>query len=280
MVAEVMKMKEENKNSSNQQSNWQKYAKKRWFYPTVYIVVAALVITVAFWMQGDQQAKIESGEYDLDQYVKYPSDEDYGVTPVTNTTELVGWPVTDSSVVTVFTPFYDPQGTEQEQEAAIVVYNNIYYQNKGIDLVMQNGEAFDVVAAMSGTVTRVDNDPQLGFVIEIEHDNNIVTHYHSLSTANVAAGDVVTKGMLLGKAGQNVYNQEAGNHVHFEIRYNDGSHMVAVNPIDYFNQPITSIPKKKSDEEDGDNGNENGDQEGNQQENENPEDNDTPNSTT
>jgi stage II sporulation protein Q len=273
-------MKEENKNSSNQQSGWQKYAKKRWFYPTVYIVVAALVISIAFWMQGEQQANVDSGKYDLDQYVKYPSDEgadNDGSVPVTNTTEMVGWPVVDSSAVTIFTPFYDPRASESEQEAAIVVYNNIYYQNKGIDIVMQDGEPFNVVAAMSGTVTRVDEDMHMGYVIEIEHANGVMTHYHSLASATVSVGDSVNQGMLLGTAGRNVYNKDAGNHVHFEIRYDNDGVLTAVNPIDYFNQPISSIPKKKEDDGSGD---EEGDQEENQQEEENPEDNDTPNSTT
>ncbi|OZM56380.1 hypothetical protein CIB95_11430 [Lottiidibacillus patelloidae] len=275
-------MKEENKHSSNQQG-WQKYAKKRWFYPTVYIVVAALVISIAFWMQGEQQANIDSGEYNLDQYVKYPSDDrdNDGSVPVTNTTEMVGWPVVDSSAATIFTPFYDPRASESEQEAAIVVYNNIYYQNKGIDLVMQNGEAFDVIAAMSGTVTRVDKDDHMGYVVEIEHANNVMTHYHSLADARVAVGDTVSQGMILGTAGRSVYNQDAGIHVHFEIRYDNNGVMTAVNPIDYFNQPITSIPKKKEDNGNGeDEGDQDGDQEENHQEEENPEDNDTPNSTT
>jgi stage II sporulation protein Q len=268
-------MKEEKNNSSNQQSSWQKYAKKRWFYPTVYIVVAALVITVAFWMQGEQQANIDSGEYDLDQYVKYPTDKD--ATPVTNTTEMVGWPVVDSGAVSVFTPYYDPRASEQEQEAAIVVYNNMYIPNKGIDLVRNDGETFDVVAAMRGTVTRAEKHPLLGFIVEIEHDNNVMTHYHSLADLRVEAGQTVNKGMLLGTAGRNVYNQDAGVHVHFELRYDNGDAVVTVNPIEYFNQPITSVPKKKEDDKKGE---DNGDNEDNHQIDENPENNDGANSTT
>jgi stage II sporulation protein Q len=268
-------MKEENKNSSNQQSNWQKYAKKRWFYPAVYLVVAALVITVAFWMQGEQQAEVDTGDYDFSDYVQYPGDED--ATPVTNTTEMVGWPVSDPSVVQVFTPFYDPNSSEAEQEAAIVVYNNLYIPNQGIDLVAENGEVFDVVAAMSGTVTRVEKDDKLlGMIIEITHENNVVTHYHSLSDVRVTQGESVKQGMLIGTAGRNLYNQEAGNHVHFELRYVNGDTVTALNPIDYFNQPITSVPQKGGEEEKPEQGEED---EHNQPE-EDAENNEDPNSTT
>jgi stage II sporulation protein Q len=248
MVAEVMKMKEEEKkHSSNQQPSW---LKKRWLYPTVYIAVAALIITAALWMQGNQQA-VDEEDYSFDDYVQYPKQPD--VTegqPVNNATEMVNWPVLEMEDVTVMVPFYDPQASEEEQEAAIVVYNNMYFPNEGIDLVTENGEAFDVVAAMSGKVVRAEKDPLLGFVVEIEHDNNLITHYNSLADLRVAVDEEVKQGQLLGVAGRNVYNQEAGVHLHFELRHNNGEHVVAMNPINYFNQPITSVPGEKDDKKD------------------------------
>ena len=42
----------------------------------------------------------------------------------------------------------------EDQEAAIVVYQNQYHPNTGIDIAVKDSEAFDVMAALSGTVTR------------------------------------------------------------------------------------------------------------------------------
>jgi hypothetical protein len=54
---------------------------------------------------------------------------------------------------------------------------------------------------------------------------------------NVKVGDQVEQGDALAKAGESLFNEEAGVHVHFEIR-KDG---MPVNPLDYFNKPLSSL---------------------------------------
>ena len=70
----------------------------------------------------------------------------------------------------------------------------------------------------------------LGNVIEIEHDKGIVTQYQSVKDVKVKVGEQVKQGQAIAMAGQSLFNEEAGTHVHFEIR-KDG---VAVNPTKLF----------------------------------------------
>ncbi|RCK12947.1 M23 family peptidase [Bacillus licheniformis] len=52
-------------------------------------------------------------------------------------------------------------------------------------------------------------------------------------------GDKIEQNQVIGKAGKNLYNEEGGNHVHFEIR-KDG---VALNPLNFMDKPVSSIEK-------------------------------------
>jgi stage II sporulation protein Q len=59
MVAEVMKMREEEKKRPSQSKNIKRFFKKRWVYPAVYLACAALLISGIYWYQaaGSQSAK-------------------------------------------------------------------------------------------------------------------------------------------------------------------------------------------------------------------------------
>ncbi len=162
-------------------------------------------------------------------------------------------PVASENQVEIVGQFYDVNSSTEEQQEALVYYNNTYFQNKGIDYADPEGEAFEVTAALSGTVTEAKKDSLLGYVVELNHGNDIVTHYNSLESIDVEVGDTVKQGDALGVAGLNLYNSEAGVHVHFQLRQ-DG---VPVNPNELFEQPIESIvdnskeeDKEAADEED------------------------------
>ena len=74
-------------------------------------------------------------------------------------------------------------------------------------------------------------------MIEIEHENGIVTRYQSVKDMKVKVGDKVKQGQALATAGKSLINEEAGVHVHFEIR-KDG---IPVNPEDYLDKPLSTL---------------------------------------
>ncbi|WP_100405700.1 M23 family metallopeptidase [Bacillus solitudinis] len=235
-------MREENKKSSKNEENKfkaQRLVRKKWFAPAVYLAAAAFVLSAVYFMQGGDEAALPEEGVEVIDTTSQNQLNQYGedAVPVTATNEVLKMPVVNEEEVEIVGYFYDVNAESEEQERALVYYNNMYYQNKGIDLASLEGASFEVAAALSGTVIKVEQDSLLGNVIEINHDNGIITHYHSLETIEVEKGQTVKQGELLGEAGRNLYNKEAGVHLHFELRFED----TPVNPNDVFQQPIDSI---------------------------------------
>ncbi len=236
MIAEVMKMREEEKKYTSP-----KFLKRRWAYPAIYLASAAIIITGILWYQaGNDDEKAEDYSYDVptDNEFNQPAEE------VNRSLENFVMPVSSPEDTVIEKNFYDAEASAEEQEAALVVYGNMYYPNQGID-ISKDGKEFDVLAAMSGTVTKVQEDSLLGNTIEIEHSKGIVTRYQSVKDFEVAVGDVVDQGQAIAKAGKSLFNEDAGVHVHFEIRKDS----VAVNPINYFNKSLATLQEAKLDEQ-------------------------------
>lgn len=240
-------MREEEKKISSRGTKLKRFFKKRWVYPAIYIASAALILTAVLWFQNNSNDNaIDSDEFKYNasepgKEFKNPAVE------VTSSKENIMLPLAkeDRSNVTIKTKFYEDSAKPEEQEAALVVYKNQYHPNTGIDLTVKDDEAFDVVASLSGTVTKVQNDALLGNVIEIEHDDSIVTRYSSVTDVQVEIGDKVKQGQALATAGKSMFNEEAGVHVHFEIR-KDG---VPVNPENYLNKPLSELQKANVEKE-------------------------------
>ncbi|MFC7371498.1 peptidoglycan DD-metalloendopeptidase family protein [Fictibacillus iocasae] len=226
-------MKEEEKQSKKtlpMKGKGSQMAKKRWVYPAVYLSFAAVILTSVLWYQNDAKNTKE----------KTPEsafESDNNAVPVSLSKEQFQMPVADPENVSVVKDFYNDDATAAEKEAALVVYNNIYYMNRGIDLATEKNEAFDVTAALSGNVVKAGKDPELGFIVEIEHAKGVITHYSSLASIDVKEGDAVKQGDVLGKAGQNVYDKDAKIHAHFEVR-KDGQ---PIDPISVWKQSVNEV---------------------------------------
>ena len=98
-------------------------------------------------------------------------------------------------------------------------------QHKGIDLAEPVGSP--VYATADGMVSRADWFSSYGLFISLEHGGNIQTRYGHLSRLNVAAGQSVHKGDLIGYVGTT--GRSTGPHLHYEVRIAG----VAVNPVPY-----------------------------------------------
>lgn len=212
-----------------------KISKRRWFYPALYLCVAALIMTGVLWYQlggTENQADKKDNKSNV---VFNENNKD--AVPVNGAKEVFKWPVAQKDTVDVINPFYDVNGKEDVQEAALVNYDHSYTQNTGIDIAAKDDQAFDVTAAMSGKVVKAEKDDLLGQVVEIEHKDGVTTFYESLASIDVKPGQEVAQGDKIGKAGQSEYNKDAAVHLHFEIR-KDG---FPVDPITYFAQGISSL---------------------------------------
>ncbi|WP_160724139.1 M23 family metallopeptidase [Bacillus sp. USDA818B3_A] len=227
-------MREEENKRSSQGSSVKRFFKKRWVFPAIYIASAALILTGVLWYQSSSS---NTNKYDYKATDLTGKKNDAPAVEVNKAMENFKMPVANADDAVVKTKFYDFQGKAEDQESALVFYNNTYVPNTGIDITVKDGESFDVMASLSGTVTRVEEDATLGNVVEIEHDKGIVTQYQSVKDVNVKVGDQVKQGQAIAKAGQSLFNEKAGTHVHFEIR-KDG---VAVNPTNYFEKSLNTL---------------------------------------
>ncbi|AIE61527.1 M23 family metallopeptidase [Bacillus methanolicus] len=235
-------MREEDKKRTSQDSSLKRFFRQRWVFPAIYIASAAIILTGVLWYQSVGKNS-NSDQFDYKSTdMAGRKQHDQPAVEVNRSLENFVMPVMDPDSAVIQKKFYDYNGKKEDQEAALVFYDNEYHPNTGIDIKMKKGDTFDVVASLSGTVTKVEEDALLGNVIEIEHDKGIVTQYQSVKDINVEVGDKVEQGQVLAKAGQSLYNKEAGVHVHFEIRKDN----VAVNPLDYFNKPLSALQEAKA----------------------------------
>ena len=123
-----------------------------------------------------------------------------------------------SDKVSIYKKFYEKEGTDQERENAILFYNNTYVQNTG--LIYKGEDQFDVISVLNGTVVDVKDDETLGKVVEIKHDNNLITTYQGLSNVTVKKNQTVNQGDIIGKSGKIKINDDLENALLFEIIHN------------------------------------------------------------
>jgi len=98
-------------------------------------------------------------------------------------------------------------------------------QHKGVDLAAPIGTP--IHAAADGVVERADWFSGYDLYVAIEHGGEIETRYGHMSRLNVASGQMVHKGDIIGYVGTT--GRSTGPHLHYEVRIAGE----AVNPMPY-----------------------------------------------
>ncbi|HKR03765.1 MAG TPA: M23 family metallopeptidase [Bacteroidia bacterium] len=96
----------------------------------------------------------------------------------------------------------------------------------GVDIVSKPNEA--IKSTLDGTVIISDWTSETGYVIGVQHSNNLFSFYKHNSALLKRAGDYVKAGEVIAIIG-NSGEYTTGPHLHFELWYNG----TAVNPVDY-----------------------------------------------
>jgi len=97
--------------------------------------------------------------------------------------------------------------------------------HEGIDFLADMGSP--VVAAAGGVVVFAGLHPQYGYMVDIDHGNDLVTRYAHCSKLLVREGDVVHRGRKIAESGST--GRSTGPHLHFEVRFRG----VAQNPAKF-----------------------------------------------
>ena len=184
-------------------------------------ILAGLFISVD--MVEDKQFYTYVNNSILDEYI-----------PVINTEDKILKPYTSDKVVKT-TGYYKMDGNEEEQSSSIILHDNTYLQNTGINY--SSDETFDIVSILDGEVIEVKNNELLGKSVTIKHDKDVISVYQSLKDVTVKQGDKVLKGQVIAKSGSCNLIKEKENNLHFEL-YVSGT---IADPEEYFDKDINNI---------------------------------------
>lgn len=114
----------------------------------------------------------------------------------------------------------------QPLKGAITNRFNIKKQHYGVDVVAPKNEA--IKATLDGTVIFAEWTVETGYVIQLQHADNIVSIYKHNSVLHKKVGDHVKAGEVVAIVG-NSGEFSTGPHLHFELWYNG----IPINPEDY-----------------------------------------------
>lgn len=160
-----------------------------------------------------------------------------GTTPVVNVdgalSDGIIKPYT-SDKVKIEKYFYDVNDSEENQQKALIYFQNTYMKNTGV--LYNSDEAFPLVMVLDGTVLNVKKDEVLGNVVEIEHNTNLRTIYYSVGDIDVKAGDVLSQGEEIGTSGTNNISKSKNNLL-FEVYYNG----TLINPEEFYKMDPSTL---------------------------------------
>ena len=198
------------------------------------VIGVVLSLVILFGGVAMVQTILENQNTDFKEEAVVKIEEGQKEKPEVKKEQTLKSPVNDNIGIVRY--FYDEKDDITKQEQSIILFEGVYRPNQGIDYSNKN-EPFDVLAVLDGTVTKKANDPVLGWIVTITHDNKITTSYQALSDVKVELNQIVKQGDIIGKSGENIYESDLKNHLHF-ILQKDGQIM---NPEKYINKLITEI---------------------------------------
>jgi murein DD-endopeptidase MepM/ murein hydrolase activator NlpD len=106
---------------------------------------------------------------------------------------------------------YNPSGFGRR----IDPFTSQWAMHEGIDFIAEFGSP--IVAAAGGVVIFSGFHPQYGYMVDIDHGNDLVTRYAHTSKILVREGDLVQRGRKIGEVGST--GRSTGPHLHFEVRF-------------------------------------------------------------
>ena len=196
----------------------------------IYVVMFLLLISVLYYADLSNKALKTDEDYN---YVSKLFDDN--TKSVVSTPTLLMRPYNNADVK-VLKSFYDYKAEEKSQENSIINYDTTYMQNSGV-IYSGPAEPFEVISVLDGKVTSVKDDKILGKTVTIQHDNNIITTYQSLSEVTVKENDQVSQGTVIGKSGQSNLVKDSSNNLLFQMTINGQT----VNPENYYDKQVNDI---------------------------------------
>ena len=184
-----------------------------YFIPIIYVGV---VLIVAFFTlnitdgvkkylnESDMYSYALDGVFDGEVFAVMKKEEDTIIRPYVDENVKVG------------RYFYDYEADSKKQENSLILYNNIYMQNTGVDYV--SDESFDVVAILSGEIISVEDNDVYGRVISVRHNDNLISVYSNVDNSSFDIGYKVSQGEILGSSKVSEISDDKYM-LHFEVMH-------------------------------------------------------------
>ena len=204
---------------------------KKVVFPSIIGILFVSLIATTFIVRKNMSEKVFNDDTDFNYTTKSIFSNEL---PTINEEITIIKPFTDETVK-VSKGFYDYKAEKESQQNALILYENTYMQNSGIDYSADN--TFDVVSILDGMVINVGEDEMLGNFVEVRHSNDMISMYQSLSEVTVKKDDTIKQGHIIGKSGKNNINSKLDNQLHFELSYK-GQY---VNPEEYFDKKVQDL---------------------------------------
>ncbi len=115
-------------------------------------------------------------------------------------------------------------------------FTNQTAMHEGIDFFAEPGTP--ILAAAAGIVQVAERHPQYGYMVDIDHGNNLITRYAHASKLFVKPGEFVKRGQSIAAVGST--GRSTGPHLHFEVRIGG----VAQNPMRFLNQGTGALARR------------------------------------
>ena len=186
--------------------------------PTFYIgIIAVMVLCSTLVVSGVKTYLLNRQE------MKFTIDNvfDEDTTPVVKTeTNIIVKPYISDSVK-VGRYFYDFESDEKKQENSLILYEDTYMQNNGVDYV--DNKNFDVVAILDGEIISIEDSEVYGKVVTIKHNDNLKSVYSNVDGVLVTVGYKVHQGEIFAMSAKPKLQSDYKSMLHFEVFYKESA---------------------------------------------------------
>lgn len=186
--------------------------------PTFYIGIIVVMVLCATLVVSGVKTYLTNRE-EMKFTIDNVFDED--TTPVvkTETNTIVKPYIAESVKVGKY--FYDFESDEKKQENSLILYEDTYMQNNGVDYV--DSKNFDVVAILDGEVISIEDSEVYGKVVTIKHNDNLKSVYSNVDGVLVSVGYKVHQGEIFAMSAKPKLKSDYESMLHFEVFYKESA---------------------------------------------------------
>ena len=200
--------------------------------PTFYIgIIAVMVLCSTLVVSGVKTYLLNRQE------MKFTIDNvfDEDTTPVVKTeTNIIVKPYISDSVK-VGRYFYDFESDEKKQENSLILYEDTYMQNNGVDYV--DNKNFDVVAILDGEIISIEDSEVYGKVVTIKHNDNLKSVYSNVDGILVTVGYKSHQGEIFAMSAKPKLQSDYESMLHFEVFYKES----AIDPENMYTMSVSDF---------------------------------------